>query len=522
MFSVKSVLNLIPWLSYAICFCPDPSALLPRRPHAARPNVNFSRRYIDAHTHIGQKQRHGRDGRRLIVVVQSQSVNNDVGGFHYDQEPRGTSFISQISKQDLWERRQMKRPLPRTRPHRRPAPNSRGAGGSGASNNNTRPRRQKYVEENIMDADLEGDVDDELDKFKDSVSTNLNVMTDLLKEMQRSQSAQTNDVQALSLKVADLSDRLTVTEIKNQMANNGNNAPDPGDAEDKNFGTSLDGKFNQKIKDVRDEINNIGRGVDPSAARDYGMGQQGGGEYYRTKIGQLESRIDRIDESLQATDEKLDSQMDYVDQRLDEMMDDVAFENNMPFQPRPPPGDPFLEERPPPPPPLEELPPPPPPPGGPPQDSYDNPYYVDDGTRYYQERNYNEPNVPPPRMQEISSLQKKQSNDSVNERSTGHHYNERNGSFISAFSKAENRDRRRFDPFGDPRRGGNQISAREQLPRGARPRSGGGFAVRTPESMAPQYFEGQDYYEDGPMMEGPMMDGPMEEDFYYDENMYEF
>ena len=41
----------------------------------------------------------------------SQSANDNVGNtFHYDQEPRGTSYISQISQRDLWERRQLRRP----------------------------------------------------------------------------------------------------------------------------------------------------------------------------------------------------------------------------------------------------------------------------------------------------------------------------------------------------------------------------------------------------------------------------
>ena len=43
------------------------------------------------------------------TTARAQSVNDNVS-FHYDQEPRGTSYISQISKQDLHERRQMRRP----------------------------------------------------------------------------------------------------------------------------------------------------------------------------------------------------------------------------------------------------------------------------------------------------------------------------------------------------------------------------------------------------------------------------
>lgn len=389
----------------------------------------------------------------------------------------------------------MKRPR-RRRPQRRPAPNSRGASTT----------RRGYDDTNKSNA-VDAVVESEFDEFKGDVSANLSAMTELLKEMQRSQSAQNSDVQALSLKVADMSDRLSAAEARNQMINNNS----PGDMENKNFGTSLDGKFNQKIKDVINEFDRV------NPANDGGdrLGQQGG-EYYRTKISQIENRINRIDESLQATEEKIDTQMEYIDDRLDDFMDDAAFDG-MQFQPRPPP-EPFLGEHPPPPP-LEELPPPPPPPGGPPpQESYDNPYYVDDGTRYYQERNYNEPNVPPPRMQQISSNQKKQQSDrSINRSSTAHHYDEKNGSFISAFSKADNQNRRRFNPFGDQRRGGNQISAREQLSRGPASARGGGFAMRPPNPMISNYNEESYVYEDEPMVDGPMM----EEEYFYDD-MYEF
>lgn len=406
----------------------------------------------------------------------SQSVNNDVGGFHYDQEPRGTSFISQVSKRDLWERRQMKRPMPRRGPQRRPAPNSRGAFAQG----------YKYREDDDVNSGGGGRGDGGFDEFKESVSSNLGAMTDLLKEMQRSQ--------------RDMVDRLDATGA-NDRAMNGN---PPGGVESTSFGTSLDGKFNQNIgsKDGPDM-------VDPASMPREGSGQLGG-DYYQSKIAQLETKINQINEAMHLTEDKLDTQMEYVDQRLG----DIDVFEGMQFQPRPP-LEMYLEERPPPP--LKELPPPPPPP----QESYEgSAYYVDDGTRYYQERNYNQPNVPPPGHGEIPSSQKKQqqSDQSANERSGAHHYQQGNRSFISAFSKADNERRREFDPFRDSQRG-NQFSVREQLPRGAPPRRGGGFVAPPPEPMHPQYFEEPYFFEDGPLMDGPMMD---EEYFYDDIDMYEF
>lgn len=60
---------------------------------------------------------------------------------------------------------------------------------------------------------------------------------------------------------------------------------------------------------------------------------------------------------------------------------------------------------------------------------------MDDGGRsFYQERNY-------------SGNAAQSGSNSANERSGGYYYNERNTSFISAFSKADNERRRQFQPF---------------------------------------------------------------------------
>eukprot|EP00571_Detonula_confervacea_P004820 CAMPEP_0172317624 /NCGR_PEP_ID=MMETSP1058-20130122/32235_1 /TAXON_ID=83371 /ORGANISM="Detonula confervacea, Strain CCMP 353" /LENGTH=483 /DNA_ID=CAMNT_0013032235 /DNA_START=155 /DNA_END=1606 /DNA_ORIENTATION=- len=483
-----------------------------------------------------------------------------MSGFHYDQEPRGTSYISQISKQDLWERRQMKRPSKRQQQRqRRPAPNSRGA----------IPQQEHYENYNSIIANDDEDVDDvadddgdEFDDFKDNVSTNLKSMTDLLKEMHRSQSVQTADVQRLTFKVVDMAERLSKTEqAKHQMMMDDQNHSSPSSGDytdmgdrirklDNNFGTSLDGKFNQQIKDVIDEFDMIDAA---SKSRDTAIGNNnnnsGGGtrnneQYYGSKVAQLEAKINNIDETLQSMEDNFNTQMEHmalsVNQRLDDIedasFDNVPFDNGMQFQQHPPPPESFLEERPPLPPPLQ------PPPLPHPQESHDNPFMDDDGRTYYQERNYNEPNVPPPpphqQPTEMASSQNQISGRSVNAVSEGHHYKDENTSFISAFSKADNDRRREFQPFRDPRR--NQISPGEQLPRGVRapPNQRLSLPPPQPNMMVPEYFEERYFYEDGPMMDGPMMDGPMmggpmmdgpmmdgpmmEEDYFYDDTMYEF
>lgn len=341
------------------------------------------------------------------------------------------------------------------RARRRPAPNSRGAGVAPSV-------EQEYLATKNMNSNSNG-----IEDFKENINANLATMTNLLKEMSGSQIAQTTEVQALGHKVADVSERLSMIENKSRMINQDSS----NEKRSKNFGTDIDGTFHEKIRNVIDEFDLVsGDGADRQ--RD---------DYYWTKFAQLEDRVRRMDEALQATEEKVELKMEDVDSFVNERLndiDDVAFEN-MQF-PQPPQLEPLLDERPPPPPPPlgEFLPPHPPPPH--PQNLFDIPSFVDDGTQYYQERSFNEPNVQPSRMQEISSSQRQQSNNSVNERSEGYHFKQKNTSFMSSFSKADNQYRRQFQPF-----------RRNQIMRG----------------QPQEYFGGSNVYANDPMIE---------EDYFYD------
>lgn len=565
MLVVNALITLVPWLTQASCFAPGP----PIAPKAAVHRHRFHRTNSNAGTQL------------------SQSVNDSMSGFHYDQEPRGTSFISQISQKDLHERRQMRRPRSwqDRQLDRRIAPNSRGAsapqqyqqavaahqqavaavappqyqqaviavappqavvaappqyypngrGGPAPQQVVVAPPQQYYPNDNVVNNGIGGGGGGEFGGIQDNVSANLQSMTGLLKEMQMSQAIQSTDVQALTLKVADMAQRLSRTEAaKNQMGNNQNSPGGMGNKE-VSFGTSLDGEFHQKIKDVIGEFDMVDRSVSGGYSQD--------DDYYKSRIAELDTKINMVDDALRATEEKFSTQMEYVDllvnQRLDDIDDATAFDNNMRFQqmPPPPPQPTFFEDGPPPPH-MEEFSPMPPPR---PQEGYDaNPYGMDDdnGQTYFQERNYNVPNIPPPPSQEISSTQKKQQQShpsdqqrSVNTRSGGQHYNEKNNSFISAFSQADNERRKEFQPFSrDERR--NQIGQgqgggdHQALSRGtSRPPPNRRMSMGPPEPMLPMmeerppYFEFEEqepyFYEDGPGM-------MMEEDYFYDDMMYEF
>ena len=147
----------------------------------------------------------------------------------------------------------------------------------------------------------------------------------------------------------------------------------------------------------------------------------------------------------------------------------------------------------------------------------------DDGRTYYQERNFNDPTFrppPPPPPPPPQLPQQTRQGNSANEQSRGYHYNERNTSFISAFSKADNERRRQFQPF---RRGGggqqneewnnNRVEpSGERLPRGVRyppNREFGSFSPRRNDNrMMPLQEE---YFEEGPVR------GYFDEPYYYDD-----
>ena len=151
----------------------------------------------------------------------------------------------------------------------------------------------------------------------------------------------------------------------------------------------------------------------------------------------------------------------------------------------------------------------------------------DDGRTYYQERNFNDlNNLAPPPSHQIPQ-QTRQSN-SANERSRGYHYNERNTSFISAFSKADNERRRQFQPFRQ-RGGQNEENANtrwnnnrvepsgERLTRGVRyppNREFGSFSrlnVPPPPMLGQTMMMQDEYFEDG---SGGYFDAP----YLYDDD----
>ena len=105
MAMILGTILTIAWLSLHACnafFFSTHSIII--RPSSTAPTIL---QYTTTNNHNRQ-----RTSSLSSTFSSSQSANDNVGNksFHYDQEPRGTSYISQISQRDLWERRQLRRP----------------------------------------------------------------------------------------------------------------------------------------------------------------------------------------------------------------------------------------------------------------------------------------------------------------------------------------------------------------------------------------------------------------------------
>jgi hypothetical protein len=452
---------------------------------------------------------------------------------------------------------------------------------------------EKYIRDSY--ADTRDKVEEEADNFQREVFSNLQSMTVMLQEMRKSQCYQEEDIRLLSKKLADMAVRLgqqqqqqqqQMPRTKKRVKTKDDEVEEKGNIHrrNKSYGKSLDGEFRQRIKNVIDGLDEYHNDDDDdnnytSLNYMYGANKKqrtrgrinndvddyddddddNADSYTKSKVVQLEARIRRMDKLLRSMEENVNAQMEYVDemvnQRLNDIEDDVATsspllprdqvfmeEHLLPHPPLPPPSSAsYVQQGPPP------LYPPPPPPS---QELYDNPYNYnemdDDGRTYYQERNFNGPNnrEPPPSSHQMPQ-QTRQSN-SANERSRGYHYNERNTSFISAFSKADNERRRQFQPFRQ--RGGqneentnsrwnnNRVEpSGERLPRGVRyppNREFGSFSrlnappppmLGRPMMMQDEYFEegSGGYFFDAPYLydeDRPMMlEG---EGYLYDDNIF--
>ena len=140
--------------------------------------------------------------RRSTSLESNKSVNHGSGDYHYNQQPRGTSFISQVSKRDLEERRQMRPPFqPQPQPQQW---------------QQTLPYVQNQQPETPAQAapQPQPQAQNSMKEF-DSISANIKAMTSLLGDVKESLTAQTSDIRWLNQKYQEIEKRLERTEIFN-------------------------------------------------------------------------------------------------------------------------------------------------------------------------------------------------------------------------------------------------------------------------------------------------------------------
>ena len=131
----------------------------------------------------------------------NQSVNHGTGDYHYNQQPRGKSFISQISKMDLEKRRQMQTSSPFQ------------------SQTQSRVQHQwqqtqPHVQQQQPPVPQQPPQMSNANEF-DSIAANIKVMTNLLGDVKESLTAQTSDIRWLNQKYQELENRLERAEIFN-------------------------------------------------------------------------------------------------------------------------------------------------------------------------------------------------------------------------------------------------------------------------------------------------------------------
>jgi hypothetical protein len=145
--------------------------------------------------------------RRGITLQSNKSVNHGTGDFHYSQQPRGTSFISQISKRDLEERRQMRPPFsPQPQQWQPPIP----------------PPPQQQQQQIVApqqtrtgtQAAPQTQMSNSMQEF-DSISANIKAMTSLLGDVKESLTVQHSDIRWLNKKHQEIEKRLERAEIFN-------------------------------------------------------------------------------------------------------------------------------------------------------------------------------------------------------------------------------------------------------------------------------------------------------------------
>lgn len=408
-----------------------------------------------------------------LTTELAQSANDNAGELGNVSRSHGTSYISEISRRDLETRKLKGWRIPQ---------------GPVLSSSTEAEENWRIDDKGRENRSRKQHQIDSVDGMG-TVYSSLESMTNLLREMRSSQTVQSADVKGLSRRMTDMTSRLDGIEgrrVGKRNVHGDNNNVDVTRRKREDVSVRI-----ARLEAELDRINRLDTVIDNDDDDEilnddsvFNASANDNNDLAATmmRVAQLEAELDRIDSTVQAMEGRFNAQ--------GEVFDMMVQESTRYPDPRPP-SDILIS-----PPPERRM--------------------IDDGSVYYQERNY------------------RRGSNSVNERSEGHYYDQPNTSFLSAFSKADNERRREFHPFANSRlRQRNTIgaNANNEMPtRGiwSAPGSGGGSPrdinqpwgrrynwELSPQSMFPEYYDNMPYIdEDGPMRR--------EDDYYCDNDMYEF
>lgn len=245
--------------------------------------------------------------RKGTAIQSNKSVNHGTGDYHYNQQPRGTSFISQVSKRDLEERRQVRPPF-QSQPQQWQAPpmQQQQQQQPAAHQQHVVPQTAQQMQNGVKDFD--------------SISTNIKAMTSLLGDVKESLTAQTSDIRWLNQKYREIEKRLDRAEIFNTAI-----SQDVSEMKNSNDNSVSQSRFGPIYGE---------RESDPPTSfsvRDYDEKET---NILSKKLDGIKEQMNRLDIAIKVGEVTLSSHMDDVNRRFNSIKskdtdDSSAVNNNM-------------------------------------------------------------------------------------------------------------------------------------------------------------------------------------------------
>lgn len=233
---------------------------------------------------------------RGTSLQSNKSVNNGTGDYHYNQQPRGTSFISQVSKKDLEERRQVRPPF-QPQPLQWQTPSI---------------QQQQPIQSPAPAQVQQTQMSNNMKEF-DSISANIKAMTNLLGDVKESLTAQTSDIRWLNQKYQEIEKRLERAEIFNTAISQ--DVSEMKSSKKSTVGQSRFGPIfdepdpttTESEYNVRDESSNKGS--------------------LHEKLDGIKEQMNRLDIAIKVGEVTLSSHMEDVNRRFDSMDAGMAANN---------------------------------------------------------------------------------------------------------------------------------------------------------------------------------------------------